>query len=123
MNGDFALGHCYWTMEGNAGAEVGHGFARDGGRIYEGLYLEFGSTYTFTAEVSGEGTLFVKTTLEDGTVVSREFNVRDGGWERLELKFSVPGPCSDCEYIPRDYSFGIESQGEAKIRNVSLSRI
>ena len=123
VNGDFALGHCYWTMEGNAGAEVGHGFARDGGRIYEGLWLEYGRTYTFTAEVCGKGTLFVKTTLEDGTVVSREFNVRDGGWERLELKFSVPGPCSDCEYIPRDYSFGIESQGEAKIRNVSLSRI
>ena len=113
VNADFAYGHCYWTMEGNAGAEAGHGYVHNGGAIYESLRLESAAGYTFTAEVSGKGILFVRTTLENETVVSREFDIPEDGWESLELKFRVP---------ELDYSLGIESQDNAMIRNVRLLR-
>ena len=119
MNGDFSHGHCYWTMEGDAGAEVGFGFARNGGAIFEGLFLEYGD-FVFSAEVSGKGSLFVKTTLEGGMVASEEFNIPEGTWEKVELRFSVPVPCVDCDN-PLDYSLGLLSPSGAKIRNVNLS--
>ena len=120
VNGDFSHGHCYWTMEGDAGAENVHGFAKGGGRLYEGLHLEYGGRYTFIAEVSGKGTLFVRTTLENETVASKEFDIQGDGWKILELGFKVSLPCPDCDSIPLDYSLGIESHEQAMIRNVRL---
>ena len=43
-NGDFAHGHTYWTMEGDAGEQDGSGYARGEGRLYEGLYLKKAGT-------------------------------------------------------------------------------
>ena len=118
MNGDFSYGHCYWTMEGEAGAEDGYGFARNGGSIYEGLFLVGGDS-VFSAEVSGKGSLFVKTTLEGETVASLDFDVPENTWEKVELRFSLPTPCVDCTY-PVDFSLGLESQTEGRIRLCTL---
>ena len=105
-------------MEGEAGAEDGYGFARNGGSIYEGLFL-IGGDSVFSAEVSGKGRLFVKTTLEGETVASLDFDVPENTWEKVELKFSLPTPCVDCTY-PVDFSLGLESQTEGRIRLCTL---
>ncbi|MBR4755517.1 MAG: hypothetical protein IK076_01090, partial [Bacteroidales bacterium] len=113
MNGDFTYGHCYWTMEGDAGAEDSQGFARNGGSIYEGLYLAPGE-YVFTAEVGGQGALFVRPTLGGEDVAVREFEVPGDGREKVELKFRIPSE--------GDYSLGLRSATQAGIKNTNLAR-
>ena len=119
VNGDFSDGDSYWTMEGDAGVGAGFGYARNGGAIFEGLFLEYGD-FVFTAEVSGKGTLFVRPTLWGDKVAAVEFDVPGDNWERKELRFNIPTPCVDCD-TPTDYSLGLESASSARIRNVSLN--
>ncbi len=110
MNGDFSHGHCYWTMEGEAGAEVGSGFVRNGGHLYEGLHLPAGK-YSFTAEVRGDGSLSVIPEGSSGGTV-REFNAPGEAWTAVELPFEV-----DAE---GDFNLGVKSSSEAFIRKVNL---
>lgn len=113
MNGDFAYGHCYWTMEGDAGAEDSHGYARNGGSIYEGLYLTPG-TYVFSAVVGGKGSLFVRPTLGGETVAVKEFEIPGNGLENTTLKFRVT--------VEGEYSLGLGSPSEARIDSAVLDR-
>ena len=99
MNGDFSHGHCYWTMEGDSGAEE------------ESVYLEPGE-YAFVAEVSGKGSLFVKLAVGGKQLVLNGFATSDDSWEALEAKFRISAP--------EDLYLGIESPSSGRIRNVRL---
>lgn len=107
-NADFALGHCYWTMEGTAGARDGYGYAEDGGSLYEGLYLRKGR-HTFTADVHSTGELFVRRAGDGRTLKSVKFKARD--WTPQTITVEVDA--DDTYYL------GITGR-DAKIRQAGL---
>jgi len=87
VNGDFSLGHCYWSVIGNAGAAKGEGYVREGGRLFEGLYLNKGKI-TFTADVKGEGCLEVISVKDSRTIATLDFNSVD--WKQQMLNVTIP---------------------------------
>ena len=83
-NGDFAHGHTYWTMEGDAGEQDGSGYARGEGRLYEGLYLKKGR-HVFTADVRSKGELFVENATNGQTVESLTFDTDEWTPRRIVI--------------------------------------
>ena len=111
LNENFLHRSAYWTMEGNAGAEVGFATAAAGGSVWQGLYLKKG-TYVFFAEVCGDGRLFASDILEGTDVGVKEFSVGGNDWESVLLQVRVPAD--------GDYGFGVRAGKEVKVRRCKL---
>lgn len=109
-NGDFAHGHTYWTMEGDAGEQDGSGYARGEGRLYEGLYLKKGR-HVFTADVRSKGELFVENATNGQTVESLTFDTDEWTPRRIV----IDAVADDTYYL------GIKGP-DARIRNAVLDR-
>ena len=110
-NGDFAFGHSYWTMEGEAGEENGYGYARNGGRLYEGLYLIAGD-YDFTAETMASGEMFVEDAESGAPVGAAAIGTETWAPQTLRVR------------IPEDGTYYLGIRGtDARIRNVGLGGV
>lgn len=90
QNPDFRDGFCYWTIEGDAGVEHHQGFARRGGKLWEGLYLQ--GDINVRARVKGTGFLFIAD--ERGHVLARQ-KVKAEGWTEASLALST---CPEANY-------------------------
>ena len=121
QNGDFAHSDLYWIGVGNAGVTQQDGRAcgyveKADAKLYEGLKLTAGVTYTFTADVKAEadasGRLFVREQIGYAPVVLKEFANTD--WEIASVTFTVPAT--------GNYRLGLEgmAEGRAYITTVSL---
>lgn len=110
-NVDFADGHSYWTLDGEAGASDGSGFVRRGGSISQGLYVNAGGR-TFKAEVQGTGTIFVARSFDGGCVATQEFCFESDDWTTITLPFTLD---SSTECL-----LGLKSDESARIRSCSL---
>lgn len=110
-NGDFAFGHTYWTMEGEAGEENGYGYARHGGRLYEGLYLPAGD-YDFAAETMASGEMFVENA-ESGEPAGTAA-IETETWAPQTLRVRIPESGT--------YFLGIRG-ADARIRNAVLTKV
>ena len=80
QNPDFRDGFCYWTVEGDAGVEHHQGFARRGGKLWEGLYLQ--GDISVQARLKGNGSLFIAD--EQGRVLATQ-KVKTDHWEEISL--------------------------------------
>ena len=108
-NGDFTSGHTYWTMEGDAGEENGYGYARNGGRLYEGLYLTAGD-YDFAAEAQSSGEMFVENATTGETIGVSSFET--GEWTPQTLSVRIPEDGT--------YYLGVRGS-DARIRKAAVS--
>lgn len=108
-NADFADGHSYWTMSGDAGAAVGAGYARNGGSFYQGLYVQSGKR-VFSAEVRGAGFVFVADSATGEPVVFQEFSSED--WIPVVLPFSIDSSSECC--------LGIKAREHSEIRKCNI---
>jgi len=113
VNGNFADGHSFWTMEGDANADAKslYAFARNGGTIWQGLQPSAGS-HEFSAAVCGEGVLEVRDRLTGDVISSKTFKSADGEWENVVIKFSLP-KATEC-------MCGLRSESSAKMKNCVL---
>jgi hypothetical protein len=111
MNGDFSKGHTYWTMSGEAGVEDGYGYARNGGKLFEGLYLNK-SKFALKVQVRGNGRLFVIKSA-DTTVVYSE-KVSSAEWSDVSATLDITAPS--------DYQIGIDGDN-INIRSCNIDVI
>lgn len=111
VNADFAQGNSYWTMQGDANAVKGYGYANNGGTIWEGLYLAKG-TYTFTAETDGNGSLQVCDLNTGKQVADQAF--ANSGWGSAAVTFTIDAD--------GDYSLGLKGGTSAKMRNCQVAK-
>lgn len=110
QNPDFADGHCYWTLEGDADVADGEGYARNGGRLMEGLYLAEGNI-VMEATVKGTGRLLLIDTDTRKVLAEVPFNTDD--FATLHLKALIPATA--------DYLLGVEGQ-DAKVKSCRLAK-
>lgn len=85
-NVDFAHGHAYWTMGGDADASDGFAYARNGGSFWQGLYIRSGA-HTISAMVRGTGSLEVRDAVSGKTYASQAFCFESEDWTTLTLDF------------------------------------
>lgn len=111
QNGDFAQGHIYWTMSGNAGVKDGYGYAAGGGELFEGLYLTKGN-YTFTAKVKDCGEIGVRNSIDKRIIGGKEF--KETEWSGTSIEVSIPED--------GNYDVGIRSQEKGYISNCRIEK-
>lgn len=109
QNADFKLGHCYWTIKGEAGEKDGFAWAK-GGRIYEGLWLTPGK-YTFTAEGKSNGRFFIENAASGAFSATASFQTTDWAEQKLTLSVNV----ADTYYI------GLDGE-DAQMRKVQFEK-
>lgn len=85
LNGNFEHGYTNWTMKGNAGAESGYGFVKNG-QLYEGLWLRKG-THTFSANMRGSGDMFIQDASTD-KVIEKSKNMTNN-WNSKSITVKV----------------------------------
>ena len=107
VNGDFSKGHSFWTLEGKADAAEGTGYASGGSAIWQGLYLKPGS-YTFTAEVSGDGEIFTGDSMSGKVLKAEHFVTGEGEWKKISFRFDLKAE--------GNYSVGLRSSANARMR-------
>ncbi len=88
QNSDFKDGFCFWTTEGDAGVSNHQGYARKGGRLWEGLYLK--GDIRIHSQLLGSGSLFIAD--EKGKILA-EKKIKTDSWteETLELTDAQEG--------------------------------
>ncbi len=106
-NANFEHGHTNWTTEGQAGAESGYGFVKEG-RLYEGLWLKKG-TYTFSGNTKGCGELFVQDAAADKMIKKSKIRSNDWNSQSLTIKVEADGT----------FYLGIKGK-DARIKEVQL---
>lgn len=126
-NGDFSQGGVYWIAQNGGATEPDTDRNRWGyidcdgetdSKLYQGLYLEAGIRYSFSAQVmteGGAGRLFVRNLDTQELIASVECNGTD--WTEQTLSFTVN--------TAGNYHIGIEnvpsSSGRINIRDVELT--
>ena len=123
QNGDFAQDDIYWISRGgeSAGETGGHGFLKPDGAdaaLYQGLKLNAGISYDFTADVTTDGgayRLYVRDQVTQKLIASKDITA--GSKATVVLSFEVP--------TTGNYHVGIEcgdaKAGTAEIDNVTLA--
>ncbi|MBQ6087603.1 MAG: hypothetical protein IJK96_06055 [Bacteroidales bacterium] len=109
VDGDFALGDAWWTVRGDAGAEIGYGYARDGGSVMQGLYLT-GGRVRFNAQVRGKGSLQIVRSADGTVFADSAFDSED--WKDAVIETAVP---------EGDYFLGITGEN-GYIRRCALTK-
>lgn len=107
-NADFKDGSSYWTMQGESGVENKCGYAKNGGFLFEGLYLKKGD-YKFTAEVRGTGSVETIVSLTGKEIAKKQFTGND--WKKVTVNFTVTDD-SDCQ-------LGVRGN-DANVRNCTI---
>ena len=129
MNGDFEYaGVGFWTTVGQAGVKEENGnhfgyieaFSKGSAKIYEGLYLNAGEAYDFSAKVITSGAtvrMFVKDLDTQEIVSSKEINNTE--LQTVTMTFTLPKD--------GNYQVGFESidasDGWAKIDDVEVKAV
>ena len=85
QNGDFSLGHTFWTEDGDIWYEEGRACV-GAGKLYQGLWLTSGE-HTLTVTVSGRGRVFCEDALDFTTVSDGEFSCREK--TDVKLRFTL----------------------------------
>ncbi|MGN1215218.1 MAG: hypothetical protein ACI4TJ_03125, partial [Candidatus Cryptobacteroides sp.] len=113
VNADFSLGYSYWTRQGDAGTGDGFGYARNGGSMMQGLYLQ-GGTYVLQADVRGTGAIEVKDSMTGKSIARQDFCFQSDDWTKLSLSFELDS-ASDC-------LLGIGTSEDATFRNCRIEQ-